>query len=125
MFPHDFPRAIVDSAQEASPGETVVCAGPAIGAVLGLEEVDAVAILRVDDEQTGLRIETRRPEIGSAAFVRSNQDTVAAGFLGRVGNRPALLVDPLAPIDGGEGFGEQALAVGAIENKEVAVPGRL
>ena len=72
-------------------------------------------------QQTGLRIETRRPEVRGAAFVGRDQDAVLARFLGRIGNGASLRVDPLAPVDRRERLGEQALAVGAVQDKEVAV----
>src|SRR6185312_2734374 len=59
MAPSDRAGPIVDRANRAPSVQRVVGARPPERAVLRLEEVDAVAVLRRDDEQAAARIEAR------------------------------------------------------------------
>src|SRR5262249_54324008 len=121
MVPLDLPGLKIDSSQECLPGNSIICAGPAVRAVYGLEEIDAVSVLRADDEQTGLWIETRRTIIRGTGFVGRDETAVARRFLCGIGDGAALIVDPGRPIHCREWNGEQALTVGTIEYEEVAV----
>src|SRR4029450_6025636 len=58
--PNYFPLFIIDRAKKRSPRNAIVRAGPAILAVLWLEEVDSVTVVRAHDKQTAGRIETQR-----------------------------------------------------------------
>ena len=95
VFPGDLPGLVVDGAEEALSREPVVRPGPAVCAVLGLVEVDAVAVLGVDDQQPRLGVEARRPEVRGAALIGRDQGAVLARLLGGIRNRTALLVDAL------------------------------
>src|SRR5215468_1045441 len=59
VAPLDLARLIVNRSQECFACQIVVRAGPAILAVLRLEEIDSVCVLGADDEQPCLRIEAR------------------------------------------------------------------
>src|SRR5262245_1197129 len=50
MIPFDLSRLIIDCAEESPAGHTVVGPGPAVFAMLRLEEVNAVTVLRAYDE---------------------------------------------------------------------------
>src|SRR6185503_15666189 len=110
MVPADLAGLVVDRPHEPLAADAVVGARPAVGAVLGLEEVDAVAVLGADDEQPGLRIEAGGAVIGAASLVWGDEASVARRLLIRVGDGAALLVDALRPVDGRERLGEKALA---------------
>src|SRR5258708_6209493 len=107
MFPNDLPGLVVNRAEGALGGEPVVRARPAVRAVFGLVKINPVTVLRVDDQQTRLGIETRRPEVGRATFVGRDQHAVPARLFSGIRNGSALLVDALAPVDGGEGLGQE------------------
>ena len=119
--PADLAGLVVDGFEDAFAPDAVVGAGPAEGAVGGLGEVDAVAGVRVDDEQAGLGVEAGRAVVGQAAFVGRDQAAVGRGLLCRDWEWAGLLVDAQRPVHRAEGRGEQALAVGAVEHEEVAV----
>src|SRR5690348_2235153 len=98
MAPFDLAALIIDRSQERSAGQVVVGAGPAVFAMLGFEEVNAVTVLRADDEEASLGIETGRPIIRRAILVRRDESSVASRFFVGVGNRTALLVDTFRPV---------------------------
>ena len=54
MVPNDLSGLVIDGPKERLARNAIVRAGPAVGAVFGLEEIDAVAILSADDQQAGL-----------------------------------------------------------------------
>ena len=121
VAPANLARLIVDRPQHALAPHAVVRARPSVLAVLGLEEVDAVGVVRADDEQTGGRIEARRPIVRAAGLVWRDEPAVARRLFRRIGNRPAILVETLGPVHGRERRGQQTLAGRAIEHEVVAV----
>src|SRR5258708_40050469 len=86
VVPADLSGPIADRAQPAFAPQVVVRAGPSVLAMLRFEEVDAVTVMRADDQQSGLRVEARRPVVGGAALVWRNQHTITRWFLRRIGN---------------------------------------
>src|SRR5579875_2767061 len=80
MRPADLTRLIVDCFQNALTPNAIIRACPAECAVLRFGEVDAVAGMRVDNEEARLWIEAGRTVIRHAAFIGSNQATVAGGL---------------------------------------------
>src|SRR5215831_2121527 len=102
MIPLNLSSLIIDCPQEGAPCDAVIGAGPAVVAVFRLEEVNAVAVLRADDEQACSRVETWRAIVGRAAFVRSDQSAITRGFLCRVRNGAAILIDSFGPVHGGK-----------------------
>src|SRR5439155_7039649 len=64
VAPADVPSLIIDRSQHAFALYVLIAARPAVSAVLRLEEVDPIRILRAHDQQPGLRIEARRSIVG-------------------------------------------------------------
>ena len=54
MVPDNLSGLVIDGPKKCFACDAVVGAGPPVGSVVRLEEVNAVAILRADDEQAGL-----------------------------------------------------------------------
>src|SRR5262249_20178860 len=98
MAPLDLSRLIVHCTEKRPARNVVIGAGPAIAAVVRLEEIDSVTILRADDERSRGRIETGRPVVGGAALIRRYEPAVLRGFFFGIRNRTAFLVDTLCPI---------------------------
>ena len=121
VTPADLAGLVIDGLDYTFAPQAVIGAGPSIGAVGRLGEIDAVAGMGIDDEQAGFRIEAGRAIVGEAAFVGSNQAAVRRRLLGGIRNGMAFLVDAQCPVHRAKGNGEEALAIGAVEDKEVAV----
>src|SRR5258705_434730 len=58
--PTIFTGLIIDRFENAFAPQAVIGAGPSIGSVRGLVEVDAIGVARANNEQPALRIEARR-----------------------------------------------------------------
>src|ERR1700722_3494767 len=121
MRPTDLARLIIDRLDHALTPQTVIGAGPAVGTIRGFGEINGVAGVGGDDEQSGLGVETGRSKVGHPTLVRRYQAPVGRWFLSRVGNRTPLLVNPKRPVNGPKWNREQALAVGSIEHEKITV----
>src|SRR3954468_12336024 len=110
-MPRDLAGGVVDRAQLALAPHAVVGAGPPVLSMLRLEEVDAVRVLRTDDEVAGLGIEAGRAIVGAATLVRRDQPAVARRLLRRVRDRLSVLVHAGCPVRRRERRGQQVLAV--------------
>src|SRR5579862_9376311 len=99
MVPDDFSRLVIDGAKKGPACDAIIGARPSVGTVLGLEEIDAIAVLRAHDQQPGFWIEAGRAEVGGAAFIRSYQDSVSYRELRRIRNGMSLRIDSLGPVD--------------------------
>src|SRR5438270_2457857 len=119
--PAQFPRFIIDRLQLCLSKKAVIRASPAIFAVLRLGEINAVAIARANEKQTGLGIETWRAIIGRASFVRRNQSAIARRLLRRIRNGASALVHAGGPIDRSECRREKALPGRAVQHKEITI----
>ena len=91
------PVAIVERAQLAAAVHGVVGAGPAVLAVLGLEEVDAVSVGCAHDEQTRRRVEARRSVVRGADLIGRDEAAVARRLFVGVRDRPPVRVRCRAP----------------------------
>src|SRR5580704_457333 len=111
VAPTNLARLVINGFDDASPPEVVIGPCPAVRAILRLGKVDAVAGMRVDDKQAGLWIEARGTVVGHAAFVGSDQPSVALGLLVRIRNGTSVLVDSESPVCRPIGCGQQALSV--------------
>ena len=122
VAPANFAGLVVDGFDYALAPHAIVGARPAIGAVGGLGKVDAPAGMRIDDEEAGFGIEAGRAIVRHAALIGSDQSCrrAWAPFRDWEWGGPACPM-PSRPVDGAEGSGQQALAVSAIEDEEVAV----
>src|SRR5581483_10252160 len=112
---------VIDGPQECPARNTIIRAGPPVGAVLGFEEINAVADLSAHDTQAGVRIKARRTEVGGAALVGRYQDATFGRILGWIWNWASLLIDSFGPVHRGEWFGQQTLATRPLEHEEVAI----
>ena len=52
MTPFDLTRLVVDSSKIAFSGKVVIGASPAVWAILRLEEIDSISIVRANEEQS-------------------------------------------------------------------------
>jgi hypothetical protein len=121
MGPANLARLVVDRLQHALAPEPIIRARPTVRPIRRFVEIDAVGGVSIDDKQAGLRIEAGRAVVGQATLVRCNQAPVGRRFLGRVWNRDGLACLRPGPVHGPEGNGEQALAIGPIQNEKIAV----
>ena len=125
VTPAHLTSAVVERAQDAAPVHRVIGPGPTVRAVRLLEKVDAIGVVCAHQQQSGRGIEARRSVVGAAGLVGRHEASIGRRFLGRIGPRPAGLVDAAGPVDGGKGRREQVLAVGPVEHEVVAVARRL
>src|SRR5207249_525468 len=107
MVPNNFPGLVIDRPKERSTGDAIVGASPSVGSMLGFEEIDAVSILRAHDQHAGFWIKAGRTVVRAAALVRRYQDAAFRGMFGWIRNGASLRIDPLRPVHGGEGRGQQ------------------
>src|SRR5206468_4300896 len=121
MRPTDLAGLIIDGFQYAFTPDAVIRPCPSESSVGWLGEVNPVARMCADHEEPGLRVKAGRPVVCHAALVRSDQSAIAGGLLLWIGNRASLLVYAERPVRGSEGHSQQALPIGAIDHKEVAV----
>ena len=123
--PANFACLVVDRFDHAFIPESVVSTGPTIGAICWLRKVKAITRLGVDNEQATLWIEARGSVIGKPTFVGSNQTSIRRRLFVRIRDRLPFCIQSLRPVRGSESGGEQALAIRAIEDKEIAIAGSL
>src|SRR5438067_1610566 len=103
MVPDDPSGFVIDRPKECSTRDPIVGSSPSVSAVFGLEEIDAIAILRAHDKQAGFGIEAGGTVVRGAALVRRYQDAAFRRMLGWIRNGASLRIDSLRPINGGEG----------------------
>src|SRR6185312_1220095 len=93
VVPANLSGLVIDRSQEGLAPDAVVGARPAIIAMFGLEEVDAVGVHGADDEEPRRRIEARRSIVRAASFVGRDEASVPGRLLRRIRYRPSVLVD--------------------------------
>src|SRR5229473_4221107 len=121
MAPADLASLIVDGLDHALAPNIVICASPSVGSIGGLGKVDAPARMGIHDEQTILGVEAGGAVIGETTLVGRNKASIGCRLFGGIWNRTAVLIDSERPIQRPVSSGQQVLAVGAVENYEVAV----
>src|SRR5882724_9425391 len=121
VAPTNLASLVVDGLNYSFAPNTIIRAGPAIHSIGWLGRVEAPTGMCIDDKQSVLSVETGRAIVGQTTFVWRDQATVGRRLFLRIRNWPAILVDSQRPVHGSVGNGQKVLAVGAVENKEVAV----
>src|ERR1700693_5201485 len=98
MAPTNLAGLIVDGLDHTLAPNAVIRSRPSVDAIGWLREVDAVAGMGVDDEQTVPAIEAGGTVVSHSALVGCNQASIGRRFLGGIRNRTALLIDPQRPV---------------------------
>src|ERR1700677_1396703 len=106
MRPPDLAGLVINCLDDAFTPKTVIRSGPAIEAIGWFGEIDGVAGVGGDNEQSSLWVETGRSIVGHSSLVRRYQTPIGRRFLSRVGNGTSLLINPKRPVNRPKGNGE-------------------
>src|SRR5579863_8507682 len=120
MAPANLTGLIIDGFDHAFSPNSVIRTRPAVSAVSGLRKINTIAGMCVDDKQSILCIEARRPVVCHSAFVGRNEPPIGGWLFGWVRNRAALRIHAQRPIHRTEGSSQKALPSGTLEHEEIS-----
>src|SRR2546430_11709324 len=89
--------------------------------MLRLRKINTIGIPRANNQETSLRIETRRPIIRRSTLIGRDQAAIPGRILGGVADWTAVLINTLGPINRGESTGQEIFPIGAIEYEEITI----